>query len=171
MAAYESPTTHGTVKPAGVPVFWFSTSTCFRFWSKTFTKRCSNNFLLSRDKSIFYYYVINQFLPCMFWKNNCFRFWWKTYTNRCTSNYIKSGVKLFSSPALCIWSGAFNFRVWFRKWNMVVKIPILILFFFCLLCWLKNLLFCVLSVVSASFFNYVGPCRWFYLALDGFSSF
>ena len=45
--------THGTVKPAAMPVFWFRNSTCFRFWLKTSTKRCSNNYLLSRDKSIF----------------------------------------------------------------------------------------------------------------------
>ena len=43
---------HGTVKSAGVPVLWFRASTCFRFWSKTFTKSCTNNSLLSRDKTI-----------------------------------------------------------------------------------------------------------------------
>ena len=43
---------HGTVKPAGVPVLWFRISMCFRFWSKTSTKRYSNNFLLSREKTI-----------------------------------------------------------------------------------------------------------------------
>ena len=56
VAASDSPTTHGTVKPAAVPVFWFCNSMCFRFWSKTSTKRCSNNCLLSRDKSIFSLY-------------------------------------------------------------------------------------------------------------------
>ena len=85
---------------------------------------------LSRNVAqiILYYHVTNQFLPCliwlvtcfwfqnMFWKNiNCFRFWWKTYTKRCTSNYVISRVKRLSSPALCGWSGAFNFRVWFGK--------------------------------------------------------
>ena len=39
---------HGTVKSAGVPALWFRASMCFQFWSKTFTKRCTNNF---------YYYV------------------------------------------------------------------------------------------------------------------
>ena len=39
---------HGTVQPAGVPVLWFHASKT----SKTFTKRCSNNSLLSRNKSI-----------------------------------------------------------------------------------------------------------------------
>ena len=39
----------------------------------------------------------------------------KTYTKRCTSNYTKSYVKRLSSPALCSWSGALNFAVWFEK--------------------------------------------------------
>ena len=43
---------HGTVKSAGVPVLWFRVSTCFRFWSKTFKKGCTNSSLLSRDKTI-----------------------------------------------------------------------------------------------------------------------
>ena len=102
---------HGTVKSAGVPILWFRASTCFRFWSKTFAKRCTNN----------YYHVIKQFLTClnwlvtcfrfqnMLWKNiNCFRFWWKTYTKRCTSNYVISRVERLSFPALCSWSGAFR---------------------------------------------------------------
>ena len=44
---------HVTVKPVGVPILWFRASTCFQFWSKSFTKRCSNNSLLSRDKLSF----------------------------------------------------------------------------------------------------------------------
>ena len=43
---------HGTVKSPGVPFIWFRASTCFQFWSKTLTKRCTNNSLLSRDKTI-----------------------------------------------------------------------------------------------------------------------
>ena len=43
---------HGTVKSAGVPVLWFGASTCFQFWSKTFTKRRTINSLLSNDKTI-----------------------------------------------------------------------------------------------------------------------
>ena len=43
---------HNTIKSAGVPVLWFRASTCFRFWSKTFMKHCSNNSLLSCDKAI-----------------------------------------------------------------------------------------------------------------------
>ena len=109
---------------------------------------------------ILYYHVTKQFLPClnwlvtcfwfqnMFWKNiNCFRFWWKTYTKRCTSNYVISLVKRRSSPVLCCSSDAFNFRVWFGKRNTAVKIPILILFHFCLICWPKNHLFGVLSLL------------------------
>ena len=43
---------HGTVKSARVSVLWFRASTCFRFWLKTFTKRCTNNSLLLLDKTI-----------------------------------------------------------------------------------------------------------------------
>ena len=77
---------------------------------------------------VLYYHVKNRFfrylillVTCfwfqnMFWKNiDCFPFWWKTYTKRCTSNYVISHVKRLSSPTLCGWSGAFNFRVWFGK--------------------------------------------------------
>ena len=118
---------HNTIKSAGVPVLWFRTSTCFRFWSKTF--------LIKRNVAqiIIYYHVIKQFLACLnwlvtcfrfqdiFWKNmNCFWFWWKTYTKCCTSNYVISRVKRLSSPALSGWSGAFNFRVWFGKRRNVV---------------------------------------------------
>ena len=142
---------HGTGKSAGVPIVWFRASTCCWFWSKTFTKRCSNNF---------YYHVTKQFLPRLiwlvtcfrfqntFWKSvNCCRFWWKTYTKRCTSNYVISRVKRLSSPALCGWPGVFSFRVWSGKRNMAVKIPILILFCSWLLCWLKSHLFWALSLM------------------------
>ena len=155
---------HGTLKSAGVPVLWFPLPRAF-----TFDQKLSRNVA----QIILCYHVTKQFLPClnwlvtcfqfqnMFWKNiNCFRFWWKTCTKRCTSNYVISRVKRFSSPALCGWSDALNFRVWSEKRNMAVKIPILILFL-CLLCWLKNHLLWVLSVVAASCFTYIGPCRWF----------
>ena len=73
----------------------------------------------------------------MFWKNiNCFQFWWKTYTKHCKSNCVISCVKRLSSPSLCSRPDAFNFRVWLGKQNMAMKIPILILLYFCLLCWL-----------------------------------
>ena len=81
---------HGTVMSAGVPVLWFRASTCFRFWSKTFTKRCTNNSLLSSDKTtscllglISHVHLISEYVL----ENiNCFRFWWNTYTKRCASN-------------------------------------------------------------------------------------
>ena len=41
-----------TVKSVGLFAFWFPASLCFRFWSKFYTKRCPNNYLLSRDKAI-----------------------------------------------------------------------------------------------------------------------
>ena len=33
---------HGTVRSARVPVLWFRSPKCIRFWSETFTKRCTN---------------------------------------------------------------------------------------------------------------------------------
>ena len=139
----------GTVKPARVPAFDFAPPRAFDINQK-----------LSRTVAqiILYYHLTNRSLLCliwwvmyfwfqnMFWKNiNYFRFWWKTYTKRFTSNY--SRVKRLSSPALWGWSGALNFRVWFGKRNMAVKILILILFLFCLLFWLKNHLFWVLPLL------------------------
>ena len=110
---------HGTVKSAEVPVLWFRTSTCFRLWSKTFTKGCTNNSLLSRDKTICCLLeLIGHVLSIAEYvlKNiNCFRFWWKTYTMRCTTNYVISRVKRISSSGSSGWSGAFKFRVWFGK--------------------------------------------------------
>ena len=47
-----------------------------------------------------------------------------------------------------------QWKYWIK--NIAVKILILILFCFYLLCWLSPV-----SVVAASFFGYLGPCRWF----------
>ena len=50
VAASDSPTTvHGQC----VCVLWFRVSLWFSFWSKTYTKRYTNNSLLSHDKIIF----------------------------------------------------------------------------------------------------------------------
>ena len=139
----------------------------------TVLPRCSTPCVFDFDRKlsrnvaeiILYYHVTKNSLTClnwlvtcfwfqnMFWKNiNYFRFWWKTYTKRCTSNYVIARVKRLSSPSPG-WSGAFNFRVWFGKQNMTVKISILTLF-------------CIyfascLSVVAASCFNYIGSCTKF----------
>ena len=43
---------HSTIKSAGVSVLWFRASTYLQFWPKTHTKCCTNNSLLSRDKTI-----------------------------------------------------------------------------------------------------------------------
>ena len=43
---------HSRVKSAWVSVLWFRASTSFRFWSKVYTERCTNSFLLSGDKII-----------------------------------------------------------------------------------------------------------------------
>ena len=123
---------------------------------------------------IVYYLVTKQFLPCLNWlitcfrfqnmflKNiSCFRFWWKTYTKSCTNNYVISRVKRLFSPAFCGWSSGYileNGRMPCKQKYcikiMAVKIPNLILFRFCLLCWLSPA-----SIVAASCFNYIGPCR------------
>ena len=61
--------------------------------------------------------------------------------------------------------------------NMTAKIPILILFLFCLLCGLKNHSFWVLSllqlqvVLMAVLIIQALVARWFQVSLDGFSSF
>ena len=95
---------------------------CFRFWSKTYTKRCKNNSLLSRDKTISSLLeLIDHVLSISeCFGNTCFLFSWKTYTKRCTNNYVISCVKRLSSPALCSGSSAFNFRIWFGKRKSVV---------------------------------------------------
>ena len=87
---------------------WFCAFTCFQSWLRTYTIRCTNNFVLSCDKI---------FLPCLNWSTTCFRFqnlfwkniscsqfWWKTHTKRSTNNKVISLVRRFSSPALSSWS-------------------------------------------------------------------
>ena len=145
---------HGTVMSAGVPVLWFCASTCFRFWSKSFTKRCSNNSLLPRDRAI---YSLLDLIAFDF--RICFRTTIEIYgkiliafDEKFTQSLAQVNMKFhvskdFLSPVLCSFSGAFNCRIWFGKRSMAVKIWILILFRFCWLCWLKNHLFCVLSLL------------------------
>ena len=72
-----------TVLPWYCKVSWgpILASTCFRFWSKTLTKCCTNNSLLSRDKTIS--------LLLEFWKTlNWFPYWWKTYTHKALHKQI-----------------------------------------------------------------------------------
>ena len=153
----------GTAKPAGVTVLWFRSSTCSILIKNVHKMLLKQFFTITWQIKLFGAWLL---VTCFWFQNmllkniNCFRFWWKTYAKRCTSNYVISRVKWRSFPALFGWSGVFNFRVWFGKRNMTVKIPILILFLFYLLCWLINHLFCVLSVVAPSCFNYIDTCRW-----------
>ena len=130
-------------------------------------KRCINNSLLSRDKTMSSLLELTGhvfWFHNMFWKNvNCFQFWWKTYTKGCTSNYVISRVKRlhvskdflplhFAVQVLSI-SGfdSENRKMWCKQKyfikSIAMKIPNLILFPFCLLCWLKNHSFCVLSLL------------------------
>ena len=61
------------------------TSTCFWFWSKNFTRCCTNNSLLCCDKTIS---SLLELIGHIHLENiNCFWFWWNNYTKRCTSNY------------------------------------------------------------------------------------
>ena len=133
-------------KSIGGPVLWCRASTCFRFLWKTFTKSCTNNTLLSRDK--IFLACMNWLVTCfwfqnIFWKTiNCFRFWWETYTKCCTSNYLTSHVKrlyfaigwVLSVSGYDLENGRMPCKQKCYIKNMAVKIPILILFRFCLLC-------------------------------------
>ena len=146
-------------------VLWFRVSTCLRFWSKTSTKRCTNNSLLSHDNTVssllelIYYmlsiseYILKKQLLSILIK--------KTYTKRYTNNYAICDV---SKAYTCGWLSAFNSRYdlgngrmrckqkyWIK--NMAAKTPVEILFRFCLLC--------QLSIAVKSCFNYMCPCGWF----------
>ena len=106
-------------------------------------------------------------------KGNCFRFWWSTYIKRCTSNYVMSRVKILSSPALCGWSGVFQFQgmiskteesrvsknISIKTWQWKSR------FWFCsafvYFADLKTIYFASCLCCSANCFNYKGPCRWF----------
>ena len=165
MAASDSPST----------VQWSQLGCLFFDFAPTRVFDFDQKFSRNVAQVILYYHVTKQFLAClswlatcfwfqnMFWKNiNRFRFWWKTYTERCTSNYVILRVKRLSSPALCGWSGAFNFRVWFGKRRMRGKQKYCIKtwrwksrFWFCstfvLLCLLKNHFLCVLFCLCCSY--------------------
>ena len=72
-------------------------------------------------------WLITRFLfQNMFWNNNSFfQFWWKAYTKRCTNNYLISWFKRLSSLALCGWSSAFKFSIYFKKRKNAVETNIL----------------------------------------------
>ena len=135
-------------------VLWFCASMCFWFWSKTYTKCCTNNSLLSRVQIISpLLELIDHMLSISeyVWKTleniRCFWFWWKS----CTNDYVLSCVERFSLLVLCSWSIAFNLRICFGK----QKNAVLILLHFCLLYWLSPVF-----IVAANCFNYIGFCRW-----------
>ena len=107
--------------------------------------------------TVLYCHVTKQLFPCLkwlvtcfrfqkiFWKNiSCFRFWWKTYIKRCTSNYVISRVKdilplhfavgqVLSISGYDLENGRMLCKQKYWIKNMAIKIPILILFRFCLL--------------------------------------
>ena len=124
---------------------------------------------ISRDigQIILYYHVTKQFLPCLNWLVKCFRFqniFRKTLIafdfdeklSQSVAQYNASknflGLhfavgQVLSISAYDLKSGRMPCKQKYRIKNMAVKIPILILFCFFLLCWLKNHLFCVLSLL------------------------
>ena len=141
-------------------VLWFRASTYYHLDQK-FTQNAAqtilhyhttkNSFLASIDWSRF---------QNMFWKNiSCFPFWWKTYTKRCTNNYVISRVKYFlrlhfavdevlSISGNDLENGRMPRKEKYEVKNVAVKIPTLILFRFCLLCWLSPA-----PIVATSCFN------------------
>ena len=135
------------VSDSSTTLQWYRASTCFRFWSKTYTKRCTNTSLLSRDKTVssLLEFIVTCFrFHNMFWKNiSCFQFCEKTHTKRCTN---KSCVKkdflslhfavdqLLSISGYDLENGRMPCKQQYWTKDSAVKIPILILFWFCLLC-------------------------------------
>ena len=135
-----------------MPVLWFCASTCFQFWSKTFTKGCTNNSLLSCDKRIFWLLELTGHVLSIsenVWKNiDCFRF--REKLTQSVAQVTKYHVSDFLSLHFAVDQvlsilryDLENRRIWckqkFCMKNMTVKIPILILFHFCLICVLSLL--------------------------------
>ena len=88
-------------------LLWFRVSVCLRF-SKAYTKRYTNNFLLSCE---------NKNFPCLNWlitsfrtNISCFRFWWKTHTKSSANGYVISRVKNFLCLHIAVNQALFNFR-------------------------------------------------------------
>ena len=141
---------HGTVKSAGVPVLWFRASTCFQFWSKTFTKRCTNNSLLSRDKTIFLFAWIDwsrafDFRICFGKTLIAFNFDEKLTQSvaqvimQCHASKDFLPLHFVVGQAISISGydlkkGRMPCKQEYCMKSMAVKIPILNLFRFCLLC-------------------------------------
>ena len=156
---------HSAVRSAGVPFLWFCASTCFPFWWKTSTIR---NFA----QIILYYHVTKQFLACFNWLVTISEYvLGKTLIAFDFDEKHNIMCQKISSPALCDWSGAFNFRVWFGKrknesknmvlktwpWEFRIWFSSAFLYFADLFCILSLLYMQVVLIVNA--------------LVDGFSSF
>ena len=149
-----------TVKSAGVPVLCFRASTCFQFWSKTFTERCTNNSLLSCDKTISsllelvgHVLSISEYV---FEKHQLLSILMKNLRKAlhkqqlCQKTFFPCTLRLVRLVLSISGYDLENERMPKQKYcikNMAVKIPILVLLRFCLLWWLKSYLFCVLSLL------------------------
>ena len=141
--------------------FLISCHHMFSILIKTFMKRCTNNSLLSRGKTIssllelkdhvlsISQYVLEKQLLSILMKNLH-----KALRIYCVIHMSTDFLPLHFAVGQVLSISGYDLEN-----SIVVKIPILILFRFCLLCWLKNHLFCPVSFVAASCFNYIGPCR------------
>ena len=144
-----------------MPILWFTASTCFRFWSKTFTKRCTNNSLLLRE---------NFLLAWIDWSRSfdfriCFgktlitsdfdekltqsvaqlTMWYHVSKDFLPLHFVIGQVLLISGYDLE--NGRMPCKQKYYIKNIAVEIPIVILSRFSLLCWVKNHLPCVLSLL------------------------
>ena len=85
---------------AGVPILWFRASTCFRIWSKTFTKRCINNSLLLRDKTIS---SLHFFLALKAWR-------WKSRFSFCSPFVYFADLKtIYLRPVYVVAPSSLNY--------------------------------------------------------------
>ena len=142
--------------------FDFAPRRAFDFEKKTFTRRITNNSLLHVTKQFLLY------LNSLDWSSAFdFRIWFaktliafdfdEKLTQRVAQVICNITCQKTFFPCTLRLIRCFQFQgmIWkteeccvSKKYcikNMAVIIPILILFRFCLLCWLKNHLFCVLS--------------------------
>ena len=144
----------GTVESARVRFLWFCTSTCFWFWSKTFTKCFTNNSLLSCDKTIS---SLLELIGYVLSFRTCFR---KTVNFDFDEKLAQSNVQITCNimcqktffPCTLQLVRCFQFQG--MIWKTETGSLILILFCFCLLCWLKNYLFLYIFIKLFLFYLY-----------------
>ena len=141
--------------------FLISCHHMFSILIKTFMKRCTNNSLLSRGKTIssllelkdhvlsISQYVLEKQLLSILMKNlhKALRIYCVIHMSTDFLPLHFAVGQVLSISGYDLENGRMPCKQKYCIKNMTVKIPILILFRFCLLCWLKNHLFCVLSLL------------------------